>query len=153
MPDWVTHIVLGLIAAEFLHIPKKSVVLAGALLPDLLPKLVLLRLFIPLPELNYGFLQAFHTPIVFFLFSILVAPLFQYDHNKIIGWLTLGGMTHFLADVLLRHFHAGVCLLYPFSNDYYTLNLVWPEQSYLILIPAVILYIGIWWHTQWRSKN
>lgn len=140
MPDWLTHIVLAAVAVELFSIRNKSLVFLGALLPDLLPKLVLLRLIIPIPELNYTLLSAFHTPFVLFLVTLLIAPLFRYRYRAVVALITLGALTHFLSDALLRHFSGGVALLYPLSLKHYTLNLVWPEQSYLILLPALLIY-------------
>jgi len=143
MPDWMTHIVVGLVLAEAFNIPKKSIVLLGAILPDILPKLVLLRLFIPLPNGNYNLLSAFHVPFVFFLASIFIALLFRHNKFRIVLWLNIGAMSHFLADATLQHFEGGVRLLYPLSLESYTLNVVWPEQSYLVLIPALLVYGGL----------
>ncbi len=160
MPDWLTHIVIALILLDLwpfilpkFPIKKKSVVLVGALLPDIFPKLFLATIFIPFPEINYNLLGAFHTPFIFFLLSILITPLFRYDWEKIILWLNIGAISHFLADALLRHFDAGVRLLFPLSLKHYTLNLVWPDQSYFILVPALILYLAIKLAKRPRSKS
>ncbi len=143
MPDWLTHIVIALVFAEIFSVRKKSVVLLGAVLPDVLVKLTLLELFIPIPNWNYTFLSAFHVPLVLFLVILLLAPLFRYKYSAIVGWLSLGALTHFASDALLRHFQGGVALFYPFSLDKYSLNWVWPDQSYFILIPALIAYIMV----------
>ncbi len=150
MPDWVTHIIIALLFAEAFGIRKKSIVLLGSILPDILPKLVLLKLMLPIPDWNYVGLGAMHTPFVFFLFTMVIAPLFRERFWCIIFWLNLGAVSHFAADALLRHFAAGVHLLYPISLKHYTLNLVWPDDSLLILIPALIMYMGLIW---WRNKE
>ena len=153
MPDWVTHIAIGLLILELYPVKKKSLVLLGAILPDLLPKLVLLRLLIPIPSLDYVFLSAFHTPFVLFFVTMLLAPLFRYDYWKVVGGITIGTTSHFLSDALLQHFVGGVNLFYPVLLKHYTLNLVWPDQSYLIFIPVVILYlIVIVSKKYWRSE-
>lgn len=145
MPDWLTHVVIGLILIEIFNVRKKSLVLLGAIIPDILPKLVLLRLLIPIPEVSTGILKSLHTPFILFLFTLLVAPLFKYDYKKVVLWLNLGTLSHFLFDFTLRHLHpnSGMRLLYPFSLEKFSLNLVWPEQSYFILIPALCIYVGI----------
>ncbi|MDP3734290.1 MAG: hypothetical protein Q8R37_03600 [Nanoarchaeota archaeon] len=140
MPDWLTHIVIAAVVGELFSVRKKSLLFFGALLPDILPKLVLLRLFIPLPALDYTLLSAFHTPFVLFLVTLLIAPLFRYRYKIVVALITLGALTHFVSDALLQHFSGGVALLYPLSLKHYTLNLVWPEQSYLILLPALFMY-------------
>lgn len=143
MPDWVTHIVIALLFAEAFDVPKKSIVLFGAILPDIFPKLVLLRLFTPLPLGDLGFLKAFHTPFVLFLVIMLIALLFRYNYLKIVLWLSLGAVTHFFADSLLKHFTGGVNLLFPLSLEHYTLNLVWPNHSFIILIPTILVYFSL----------
>lgn len=145
MPDWLTHVVIGLILIDIFKVRKKSLVLLGVLLPDFLPKLILLRLFFPVQDyLNYKVLTAFHVPFVFFFFTLLIAPLFKYNYKKVVFWLNLGAISHFLADSLLRHFSdAGIKLFYPLLLNKFTLGLVWPNESYFILIPALIVYLGI----------
>jgi membrane-bound metal-dependent hydrolase YbcI (DUF457 family) len=129
--------------AEMFNVRKKSVVLLGAILPDLLPKLVLLELFVPIPNWDYTLLSAFHVPFVLFLVILLLAPLFRYRYARIVWWLSLGTFTHLLSDTLLRHFQGGIAWLYPFSVEKYALHWVWPDQSYLILMPALLSYLTI----------
>ena len=144
MPEWVTHALLGLLVAEIFSVRKKSIVVLGALLPDMIIKLTLLRLFIPIPNFDYAILGAFHTPFPLLLFTILISPLFRYDHLTIIAWLNLGALTHFLSDALLRHLGSGgVRLLYPFTAKYYTLGLIWPDDTLWIGLATAILYFGI----------
>jgi len=144
VPDWLTHVVIGLVLIELFSIRKGSLVLLGTLLPDILPKLVLLRLLIPLPDLNLSLFKASHIPFVLFLLTLIVAPLFRYDYKKVVLLLNLGTLSHFIADSLLRHLQpSGIRWLYPFSTQRIGLSLVWPEQSYYILIPAVLFYMGI----------
>ena len=144
MPDWLTHVVIGLILIEIFNVRKKSLVLIGTLLPDILPKIVLLGLLFKLPNFNYELFNAFHIPFILFLVTLLIAPLFRYDYWKVVLLMNLGTISHFLADALLKHFStAGVRLLYPFKFQPYSANLVWPDQSYFILIPAVIVYVVI----------
>lgn len=155
MPDWVTHIAIALLILELYPVKKKSLVLLGAIMPDLFPKLVLIRLLIPIPAIDYHILSAFHTPFVLFLATLLIAPLFRYNYWKVVLWITIGTTSHFLSDALLRHFIGGVNLFYPVLLKHYTLNLVWPDQSYLILIPTVIFYLLIIIYKKYRavSKN
>jgi membrane-bound metal-dependent hydrolase YbcI (DUF457 family) len=145
MPDWLTHILLGLILVKIFNVKKKSLVLLGTILPDILPKLILLRLFIPLPEISSAVLKSFHTPFILFLFTLLIAPLFKYNYQKVVFWFNLGIMSHFLADLTLRHLHSnsGLRLLYPLTLQKFNLGWVWPEQSYLIAIPALLIYLII----------
>lgn len=144
MPEWATHALLGLVIAEIFGVRKKSIVMLGALLPDILVKLVLIRLFLPIPNVDYSILGSGHTPFVFLLLSVLICPLFRYDHIKIILWMNLGALTHFLADATLRHISdGGVRLLYPLTTKMYTLSLIWPDDTYWLAIFLAILYLGI----------
>lgn len=144
MPDWLTHLVIGLVLIEIFNVEKKSLILLGAILPDLIPKLVLLRLFVPLPDLSFGLLNSLHVPFILFLFTLLIAPVFRYDYKKVVLWLNIGTISHFLADALLRNFgNGGVKLLYPLTIEKYNLNLVWPNESYYILVPALLVYLVI----------
>ena len=143
MPDWFTHVLIGLIIAEVFSVRKKSLVLIGTIIPDILPKLVLLRLFIPIPSINYTVLKAFHTPFVIFIAILLIAPLFKYSYKKVVALMGAGALSHLLADAALRHFAGGVRLLYPISMRKYAFNFFWPNESFIIMVPLLIIYITI----------
>ena len=142
MPDWMSHLIIGLIIAELFSIRKKSLVIFGALVPDILSKIHLAYFYLGIPEIVI--FNSFHTPIMVFLFSLLIAPLFMYDKIKTVLFFNIGGMSHFLTDLTMKHFVIiGSRLLFPFSNKNYTFNLVWPEQSLYILIGSLIVYLTI----------
>lgn len=143
MPDWFTHVLIGLIIAETFNVRKKSLVLIGTVLPDILPKLVLLRLFIPIPNINYSTLKAFHTPFVILIIILLVAPIFKYSYKEIVLLIGTGALSHMLADAALTHFAGGVRLIYPFSMEKYSFNFFWPNESFIIMIPLIFIYITI----------
>ena len=143
MPDWFTHVLIGLIIAETLNVRKKSLILIGTIIPDILPKLVLLRLFIPIPSINYTVLKAFHTPFMMVIAIMLIAPLFRYSYRKVVVLMSAGALSHLLADAALRHFAGGVQLLYPFSMEKYSFNFFWPNESFIIMIPLIFIYITI----------
>ena len=143
MPDWFTHVLIGLIIAEVFNVRKKSLILIGTILPDILPKLVLLRLFIPIPNISYSTLKAFHTPFVMVIVILLAAPIFKYSYKKAVVLMGTGAISHMLADAALTHFAGGVRLLYPFSMEKYSFNFFWPNESFIIMIPLLIMYIAI----------
>ncbi len=143
MPDWFTHVLIGLIIAEVFNVRKKSLILIGAIIPDILPKLVLLRLFTPIPEVSYAAFKAFHTPFVIFLAILLIAPLFRYDYKKVVALISIGALSHLLADAALRHFAGGVRLLYPLSMTKYSFGLFWPNESFIIMVPLFAIYCVI----------
>ena len=142
MPDLLSHIIIGLILAELFNIRKKSLVVLGTILPDILAKMQLVYLYLPIPPL-VSFVS-FHTPIMLFLISIIISPLFKHDKFKTILFINLGTMSHFLSDLTIKHFAViGTRIFYPFTNTNYTLNLIWPEQSIYILIGSLLVYIFI----------
>ena len=79
-----------------------------------------------------------------FLISILIAPLFVYKKSKTILLFNIGALSHFASDLSMRHFViVGTRLFYPITNKNFTLNLIWPEQSFFILFSAVIIYTAV----------
>ena len=127
MPDWMSHLLIGLILAELFNIRKKSLVVLGALAPDVVAKLQLIYFYFPIPPL-VSFV-AFHTPIMWLLLSILIAPLFRHNKFKTILFINIGATSHFLSDLTMRHFTVvGTRLFYPFTGDNFPINLIWPEQ-------------------------
>jgi hypothetical protein len=142
MPDLMGHLVIGLILAELLDIKKKSLVVLGALMPDLVAKIYLLYFYFGIPA-TISFVS-FHSPIMMFLLSILIAPLFKYDKLKTFIFFNIGSASHFLSDLTMRHFTvSGTRLFFPFSFNNYTINLIWPEDSIYILIVSLFIYIII----------
>lgn len=147
MPDWLTHLVIGLILIELIHLKKKgwkSLIMLGTILPDILTKLLLVEKWIPLPE-GFSVLTAFHSPLILALFILLIAPLFRHNYRVIVLALGLGTTSHILSDLMLHHLDpaSGIMLFYPFSFVRFSFGWVWPEQSYLIFVPLLIIYLGI----------
>jgi len=142
MPDWLSHLLIGLILADLFNIKKKSLVVLGALAPDFLSKIFLIYLHLGMQNpISFGI---FHTPFMMFLVSVLIAPLFRYDKLKIIVYFNLGSVSHFLSDLTMKHFTTqGTRLFYPISGNNYTLGWIWPEQSIYILIASLAVYLSI----------
>lgn len=142
MPDLMSHLLIGLILAEFFNARKKSLVVLGALMPDLLAKPFLIYLHLGIPQ-NLSF-TAFHTPIMAFLLSVVISPLFKFDAVRTVLYLNIGLMSHFFSDSSIRHFSGlGVQFFYPFSIRGYSLGLIWPEQSVYVLIVCLAAYAVI----------
>jgi len=141
MPDWMSHLLLGLIAAELFSVRKKSLVVLGALMPDLISKFLLLFFYLGFWN-NLG-LDSFHTPLVSFLLAVLIAPLFRYDRVKTILLIILGLVTHFLSDFMIRHYTSGMRLMFPISMSIYRFDLIWPEQSIYFLMVSFVVYVLI----------
>ncbi len=141
MPDWMSHLLIGLILAEILSVRKKSLVALGSLLPDFLSKFYLLSFYLGIPEwLSFS---SFHTPVMAFLVIVLLAGLFHYSQLKAIGLMTLGAMSHILADTTLKHFNSGQYLFFPFSFKLYALNWLWPDESIFVLPVLAVVYFAI----------
>ena len=152
MPDLMSHLIIGLILAELFNVRKKSLVVLGALAPDILSKIQLVYLHFKLPAV-ISFVSM-HTPVMFFLLSILIALLFKFDRVKAVILLNIGAMSHFLSDLTMKHFTIlGTRLFYPFSNKNYTFNLIWPEQSIYILISSFFVYLIIIFVKMGRREN
>lgn len=135
----MTHLLIALILAELFNMKKKSLVVLGALIPDILGKFQLILFYLGIPQ--FLFFGSFHTPLMSILVGILVAPLFFYDNFKTIVFINIGVISHFVADVALRHFNdTGMMLLFPFSMKNYSLNLIWPEQSLYVLFVTFGIY-------------
>lgn len=141
MPDWVSHLIFGLIIAEFVKTEKKSLILLGSLLPDILPKTSLIFFHLGIPKI-FSF-SIFHTPLVASLIGILIAPLFLYNRIKASILIIIGVMGHILADLTLRGYAGGMSIFFPFSAKGYSLNLLWPEQSLYFLLACLLAYAVI----------
>lgn len=152
MPDWLSHILIGLVICEISRIRKKSLVLLGALLPDLINKISFLGLFFPINFPIYS-VEVFHTPIVCFLLAIIMAPLFKFNQKKVLLFVSIGLFSHFFFDIFTKHFLGGIILLFPFSWQRFRIDLFWFEQYYFILIPVLALYTFILIFKKLRSKK
>lgn len=152
MPDLMSHLIIGLILAELFNIKKKSLVVLGAIMPDLLSKSHLIYIHLGIsPSLSF---VSFHTPFMMFLVSIFIASLFRYNKLKTILFFNIGSMSHFLSDLTMKHFTTvGTRLFFPLSNQNYTLNWIWPEQSIYILIVSLIVYLIIRFVKKYKLLN
>ena len=138
MPDWITHAVAAYFLASALKADKKSLVVLGGLLPDLLTKFsVFFRYVLPPDELA-GF-EIFHTPFVALLVAVTIAPAFAYDYRKSIALIGAGAASHFLLDSIQGP--AGYMFLWPFSWNTYTLGLMWSEN--MAPLAVTLLIVGI----------
>lgn len=153
MPDWLSHVLIALILCGLINIDKKSLVVLGTLLPDIVIKLGLLGIFISLPVFFYDFVSVFHTPIVVFLLSIIIAPIFRYNRLRTLILINFGSVQHFLADLTMKHFEGGIPLLFPFSSKLYSLNLIWPEESLFVLVWVFVIYLIILVHKRVFGKD
>lgn len=142
MPDWISHILIGLIIAELFNVEKKSLVLLGSLLPDLVVKVYLLSFFVPVNDTLIFVTSLYHSPIMGFVIPGLITPLFKYDWKKTYLYLVVGFMFHLLADGLTGGYNSGI-LIYPFSHGFFSFNIFLANQYWIILILSLAIYIVI----------
>lgn len=144
MPDLLTHVLAGLIIAKLFRIRKKSLILLGSILPDIIYKIGLLGLFFPIPENLFKFgLLPFHSPIGAFLLTILLSFLFKYSKIKIISSISVGWLSHLLLDTTNKHYLIKQTYLFmPFSYKAVELGWFWlDEYSIMLILSAIILLI------------
>jgi hypothetical protein len=142
MPDWLSHILIALIFAELLNIDKKSLIVLGSLLPDFIVKMYFFAVFFPVNDSLLFMLTLYDTPVMGLILPALVAPLFKYNWKKTYLYIALGFMLHILADSLTRGFSSSI-FFYPLSYRYFSFNIFWAEQYWIILAISLITYISI----------
>lgn len=142
MPDWLSHILVGLIFAEVFNIRKKGLVVLGSLLPDFVVKIHLLGAFSHVNDNVVFVTQLYHSPIMGLIIPGLIVPVFKYDWKKTYALITSGFMLHLIADSFTKLYHDGI-LLYPFSYGHFSFNVLWPEQFWIAIIISLIVYAAI----------
>lgn len=142
MPEWISHVIVAFFAAKLFRINKISIVLVGAILPDIYQKIsYILRYFFESDLLAAFYIP--HTIIGGILFSLIVAPIFKVKFKKTISYLSLGVATHFILDSLQGP--VGYLFLWPLSSVAYSFRIIWIE-SYLPIIlslSGLIIYLLI----------
>ena len=81
MPDLMSHLLIGLILAELLNTKKKSLVVLGALMPDLISKIHLVYFYFGFPH-SISFYN-FPTPFIAFFFMMGCSITCQYGTHYI----------------------------------------------------------------------
>lgn len=145
MPDWISHLLIGLILCEVFYIKKgKSLVLLGTLLPDIFLKIKNSALILPLDEgsLAWTFMP-FHTGTGALVATILILPSFRYDKVKTFLFITLGWISHFASDLMNKHLL--VSQMYPIPFSWHTWELGWihTEQYWIFLLFLIPIYIYV----------
>ena len=110
------------------------IVIAGALIPDIVKVVIVLQLF-GLDVKDY--FEPIHMPIG----SVIVAgmiSLFFPVKKKAFLFLGLGVLTHYVLDLLLEHVSGGIYLLFPFSWGQWQLELT-TSSDYLITLLAIAI--------------
>ena len=138
MPDWITHILVAWTLCTILGFRFKqfsqqniSVVIMGALIPDIFKIYLVLRLI--------GIqAQSFLTPIHLPVGSIVVAgiiSLFFAERKLIFFFLILGISTHYVLDLLMLN--GGISFLYPFAPLKWQIGII-SVTDYSLTIISII---------------
>ncbi|MFH1510362.1 MAG: metal-dependent hydrolase [Candidatus Woesearchaeota archaeon] len=141
MPDWLSHVLFALILCLVFGMKRKSFVLVGAIIPDLVGKWqnVMLLFNFDLSE-AYKLLFPFHTP----LGSILVLGIIGLAVNRadVFSLGLLGVASHFFLDSLTYHTMFGQSLLFfPFSWRNFEIGIVGIDGWYYVLIALSVTYL------------
>lgn len=156
MPDLLSHVLFGLIICEIAKRKKKSLILIGTILPDIITKLYLIGYFIKLDAVVVGILDLFHNPIPLFFVAVLISLLFK-DVFSSIYLIGAGALSHILLDGLNIHFLGGIRYLFPFSWNIFRINGFWPDQYWVTLVPFFLVYLFIkifnYYYVRTTQKN
>ncbi|MBS3122416.1 metal-dependent hydrolase [Candidatus Woesearchaeota archaeon] len=145
MPDLITHVLIGLIICELFNIRRKSLVILGSVLPDLVLKISLLSFFIdfPMKEIKW-LLIPFHTPVGLILLTIIIILFFRGEYILNFLLISLGWALHLAADLTNKEvFINQMLLLYPISWKSYELNIFWSNQYWYLMIISLAIYLLI----------
>ena len=145
MPDWISHILIGLIFAELLNINKKGLFILGTLLPDFVVKIYVFSFFFHLSDSLLFVSHLYHSPLMAFIIPALLTPLFKYDWKKTYILITGGFLLHLLADSLGKYYtsYSEWIMLYPFTTKFFSFNILWPEQYWIVLPISLVIYMSI----------
>jgi len=150
MPDLITHVLVVLIACELINMKKKGLILAGAILPDIVSRIFLLGFIIKLPD---GFLIAvtlFHSLIPLLALAVLLATLFK-DFFSAAFLIGIGAISHLLLDTFNIHFLGGIMWMFPFSWILFKYSLFIPDQFMYVAVSLLAVYIFIRVY-KWRKE-
>ena len=122
---------IALIIAEVFKIRKRSLLVLGSLLPDLISKVYLLNYFFKLPDwLTFG-TYAFHKFLPGIFAGMLIAYLFRKHLWKAIVLIPMGVVLHLSADYTTIHFFL--------TKRWY--HILWADQYWIALIITGMVYL------------
>ncbi|MGB9980302.1 metal-dependent hydrolase [Methanobacterium sp.] len=156
MPDWITHILAAWMICTILSFKYKQinpaytvVCMVGALIPDTF------KIVIPLGLMGIkveNLLMPLHLPIGS-LITASIFTLFFKDHKKLVlSLLVLGVITHYALDLLLINLNGGMVMLFPFSWNSWTLDVV-PNDDWHITILAMGLAVVVYFVSSWFKNR
>jgi hypothetical protein len=154
MPDVLTHAAAGyLIGRKIPQRPYGSLLVFGAVLPDLVtrvPEIVLQR-FLGFPVGH--FFSAFHTPAALILICYLISFAFEnINRKKSFLFLLFGTFIHFVMDLMQAQLHNGLYMpLFPFSFETIQWKLFGIHDS-LFASPVLAALIVWFWIKDYRQS-
>ncbi len=147
MPDLFSHIMLALIICEFAKVKKKSLVIIGAVIPDVLSKWAsLISIYNLNVSILYKLLFPFHMPLGSFIVLSIAMLVFDYNYKSSIKLGSIGLASHFFMDVLQVNTNFGETLLFfPLSWHNYSIGLVqiyhWYYLAAILLVAYLVLVL------------
>ncbi len=156
MPDWITHLLAAWMLCTILSFKYKEinpaytvVCMAGALIPDLF------KITIPLGFMGFkmeNYLMPVHLPIGSLIIAGIFTLFFREKRKLVLSLLVLGVATHYALDLLLINLGGGMMLLFPFSWNSWTLNII-PDDDLNITILAAGLTMVVYVVSSWIRKR
>lgn len=152
MPDWLTHVLFAwalwnIISIKF-NILYRGVFLTGSIVPDI--KIV----YLLFPKIE-SYLSVFHTPIGIIIISGILARLaFKDNVKKAYIFLVIGisSLFHLFLDLLVNSMEGRVMLFFPFSFNYYSLNIFMQEDFTFLYFAFLALFTSLVFR-RLRGKN
>jgi hypothetical protein len=141
MADLLVHIATGFAAGRPLRDGRlRAILYVGVCLPDLLYKALLYLAGAPT-----WLCEPTHAPLGLLPFCYAAALLFEESWRKRAFWALLGGSyLHLLVDLGKNYLGAGVIpWAFPFSMDTVELGWYYPEDTLLLIPPALLLLLGL----------
>ena len=155
MPDWITHILVAWMICTILSFkytqinPAYTVVcMAGALIPDTF------KIVIPLGLMGIkieNFLVPMHLPAGSLIVASIFTLFFKEKKKLVLSLLVLGIATHYALDLLLTNLNGGMVMLFPFSWNSWTLNVI-PDDDWHITLLTMGLALVVYF-VSLRFKN
>jgi len=145
MPDWISHLLLGWVISELFNVRKKSLVLLGSILPDIIIKAYTLSVFVPIRfDGFYWILYPLHTVAGVFLLSILASSLFVYSKKNAFICILVGALSHLILDLTTKPLLYNIqgLVLFPLSwKAYNNLGILYSNQYWIAAIALFFAYI------------
>lgn len=147
MPDWITHIAVAYILCTLLGFKYKefntgntALTMVGSVIPDFI-KVGIITEYLGIGV--WDFIAPIHLPIGSFIIAGILSLFFK-ERKTAFLFLSLGVITHYGLDLLLRNVSGGIYLFYPLYWGQWQLGLVATDDftiSMVALIVAVVVYM------------